>query len=476
MKKKICIFMTFIIGVAVALFSINGKNVKAETNNCTPKTNYYLLMEATSKSYYTTKFSENNGKYSRTTMKNFSLIVPEGATILKEGVLNISKTSNDSATSMSLETFHDMFLSTEDDVPYSEDGGITSYIRAISWFGEGEEESNDYTDMPTNFDSWNAQVPAVLNKPSIERFEGQTSYSLKITRTWNEDDLNNVSSGIVFSPAVYYVQYQECSGSVTINYLESETEEELKDSYVLDKKEGEQYSYTCPATVEYDDEQYILDEEEDNEFSGTVEGNIEHNCYYKKSVGYNVNVHFVDKNTKKELKESVVAESGLEDGASYQYTCKDDINYYDLVTKEQITGSVEGEDANLYCYYTKKKMTLTVDYGTDYNCSDAGVIRKSESNDYEWGTEINYTIPNIDGYEFSELGTASKKIESGVKINSKETAFTLTMPSKNASVCLVYIKNSQTGAGWIYFAWIIGVGALIYSIYYFSRYFRNEEV
>lgn len=473
MKKKIGLLLIFTLTIATALFFNRDRKVKAETETCQPKTNYYLLMEATSKNWYTTKFDEKNGEVSRTTIKNFALVVPKDATILKEGVVKISKSSTNGLSSMSLETFHNVFLNSEDNEPYSEDDGITNYIRAISWFDDNGTENNSSTPMPSDFDEWVARVPDVINKPSIKKYESDTSYPLEITRTWNEEDMENVTSGIVFSPAAYYIQYQECNGSVTVKYLDTDTEEEIMDSHLLDLDGKNDYSYTCPSSV---GSEYVLDKSKETEFSGEVNGDIVLPCYYKKNTGYKVTVHFREKGTKNKIKDSTVILTDLADKASYEYTCKNDISLYDLDTKTKLVGEIDGENVDLYCDYTKKKMTLTVDYGTDYNCTDAGAIRKSESVDHVWGAKVDYTIPKIDGYEFSELGTSSKKIESGVKLNAKETAFSLTMPSKNASICLVYIKNSKTGSGLIYLAWIIGIGALAYSIYYFTRYFNNEEV
>lgn len=481
MKKKIGLLLIFVVSLVATLFSINGKNVKAETNNCVTKTNYYLFMSAPDISWYNEQFANSqDGTATMTTSKTFKLVdhKNEGVTILNEGAVSISKTSTDSIKSMSLETFHEIYLELEDDKIYTNDDGITEYIRAETWYDQNEiEKPGDQTGnvygMPVDYDAFVNAVPNNLSKANFyEPSTNSTSITFKISRTWDEEDVAGMT-GTILSPAAYYIQYQECNGSVTVKYLDTDTEEEIMDSHLLDLDGKNDYSYTCPSSV---GSEYVLDESKETEFSGEVNGDIVLPCYYKKNTGYKVTVHFREKGTKNKIKDSTVILTDLADKASYEYTCKNDISLYDLDTKTKLVGKIDGENVDLYCDYTKKKMTLTVDYGTDYNCTDAGAIRKSESVDHVWGAKVDYTIPKIDGYEFSELGTSSKKIESGVKLNAKETAFSLTMPSKNASICLVYIKNSKTGSGWIYLAWIIGIGALAYSIYYFTRYFNNEEV
>ena len=47
------------------------------------------------------------------------------------------------------------------------------------------------------------------------------------------------------------------------------------------------------------------------------------------------------------------------------------------------------------------------------------------------------------------------------------------MPANDVSICIVY--TPQTGVSWIYFAWIIAIGALGYSAWYFVQYYKAKK-
>jgi len=119
-----------------------------------------------------------------------------------------------------------------------------------------------------------------------------------------------------------------------------------------------------------------------------------------------------------------------------------------------------------------KKLTVTFNFGTNNNCSEGTDIRNPETTEYTEGESVRYTIPEIDGYEFSNVGTFSPTT---FRPNVNNTNLSFEVPGKNASICLVYVKNPQTGAGWIYFAWIIGIAALAYGGWYFMKYYKNQN-
>lgn len=496
MKKKIGILTGFIITIVIALFIADGNNVKAETNSCTTYINYYLMLDAVTAKFYTQDYCDTaqygcaegngykDGVFVTINSKNYNLGVPKNAKILNEGVVEVNTTAS-GENKMTFSKFYEVYDKGGDNIAYPSADSDVKYIRAVTYTSGGEVKVSE---VPVeSFAIFTSQIPEEQCRASrdIKFNYDEKGASVSITRTWTEDKASCIYNNddfyvsdstqpdgkkgkSIFDPVAYYVKYEVCN-SVTINYVDIDTGNEVAEPYELDIEGKTSYNYTCPNDIEG----YELDDTEETNFSGQVNGVIEHTCYYKKSNGYKVKVHFIDDNTKKEIKSTTTIASELADGSNFEYTCKDDINYYSLITTEKQVGKINGKDVDLYCNYNKKKMTLTINYGTDLNCTDAGVIRKSETNDYEWGTKIQHTIPSIDGYEFSQLGNISKTFENPPVVT--KDSFSFTMPAKNTSICLVYIKNSQTGSGWIYFAWILGIGALAYSIYYFTRYLKNNE-
>lgn len=333
MKKKILFLTTFILAIVTILYSVGVKGVNAET--CTTYTNYYPLLGATDKSIYNTQF-ETEDPWEYNTKTEFYSGLPEGAVIVGKGQVEILETGEDSFDEITLETFYKVWKNTAEST-YSEDGGITTYTRGASWYDENDQEQSQESTFPNTFAKFKAQVPENFGNPEIMLNMEEDTIQLDITRTWSSEELENIESGVVYSPAMFYIQYKICE----------EPEE-------------------------------------------------------------------------------------------------------------------------------PKKVSLTINFGTNNNCSEGTDIRKSETTEYEEGESVRYTIPEISGYDFSNVGTFSPTtFNPAISTNSNNLSF--DVPGKNTSICLVYIKNPQTGAGWIYFAWIIGIAALAYSGWYFMKYYKNTN-
>ena len=409
MKKKFMILSTIVFGLVIGLYNINENEVKADTTNkCQTYTNYYLLLAANGKDDFITHF-ENSSEYTIGPFsKDFSLgLLNTNSRKYGEGVVALDHdTVDNGTTSMSLEKFHELYVRMGPNEVYSD--GTTYYIRNNDHVNTEDENIQFVYDIPTDYDEFKALVPedieTIVNINNI----GSKSITLEATRTWEESGLDWESvpeEAQVYSPAVYYVQYEACT--------------------------------------------------------------------------YDVNVELIDKATG-DLIDEEIAETGLKTGATYEYTCPTDVEGYELsdTDEDSFEGEIEEDDVTLQCYYTKtkepQKHTLTVNFSDSANCSNGSNLKTAENYTYTEGDDVTYKIPEIDKYEFSEVGSVTPTFN----YQNKDNKLTFDMPSKNTSICLVYIKNSQTGTGWIYFAWIIALLALSYSGWYFVKYYktRNNEI
>lgn len=256
-------------------------------------------------------------------------------------------------------------------------------------------------------DDFEERIPEGYGNPSIKAVESDDSIQFDIKRTWGKEEIESMTLVTLYGPAAYWIQYE-----------------------------------VCPV--------------DDTE--------------------YKVTAHYVDKTTDKELTNDII-QQGLKDGDSYDaYTCPNQLTDYEGYTLDKTeayqhkAGTIENKDVDLYCYYDKKA-TLTINYGTNNDCSEGTDIRNSETNEYIVGSDVKYTIPSISGYAFSNVGSVSPTFSPSLSSNR----LTFDMPAKNTSICLVFIKNPQTGTSWIYLAWIIGIMALAYSGWYFVKYYRNQN-
>lgn len=331
MKKKILLLTTFIFAIVTILYSVGIKGVNAET--CTTYTNYYPLLSAVNRTDFTAQFDSGKDPWSyTTTTERYSLNLPENAVIVNKGVVEIILSGEDSFDEMTLESFYEKFGNDEN--VYTEDGGITNYIKGNSYIDENGNVQNQGIAMPDTYAEFEKQIPEGFGNPEINLLVEDGTVQLTVKRTWSSNELENIESGVVYSPAAYYIQYQICE--------------------------------------------------------------------------------------------------------------------------------------------EPKKVNVTINFGTNNDCSEGTDIRNLETTEYEEGESVRYTIPEIDGYDFSNVGVFSPTtFKPTLSANSSNLSF--TVPAKNATICLVYIKNPQTGAGLIYLAWIVGIAALVYSGWYFMNYYKNRN-
>ena len=395
--------MLFICCFIVILFGAQTEKVNAEGNSCETYTNYYLFLAPATKSlYFNSEFEKSGGNaISRTTTsEEYDLRLLDGAKKIDEGLVNFSDNSN-AIDEMSLDDFYNYWLESNEGI-YSV--GNVNYVRGSGWYENGEF-SDDGEELYTDFVD---RVPENYGHPEIVMNGDGNIVQLTIKRTWKQSEIDALEKDLVYSPAVYYVQYEVCDDyDVTVHYMDDSNDKELFNTVIKeDLADGDKYdAYTCPSTLK------------------------------------DYNSYSLNKNKK------------------YQHD----------------GGTIDGKNVDLYCYYDKKA-TLTINFGTNNDCSEGNDIRDSITTEQIVGQNVKHTIltefsDSNNKYEFSNVGLVSPTFST--KISSSVLNF--KMPDKNASICLVYVKNPQTGIGWIYFAWIIGIVALLYSGWYFMKYYKNQN-
>lgn len=416
MKKKKMIIITFVIAFLIGIICIDNKEVKADESgeSCTTYINYYLMMDAITYNEY--KKMGESGVHK--TIKTFSLGVGDDIVLSKvtKGLVEVDKNSVDSTdltTSMSLKTFYDYFYNSTND--------------------KAEEKSmGNYVIRYIRAEEWyNSEGAQTTVTPISETYEEFVTRVPDIIRT-PEFDKPSISSD---------------SASINI-----ERSWELTDFTTASQEPNKSIFSPAVYYAKYEDCE---------------------NTYQTKA-------HYILKSSNKELGSQVI-EKSLSDGSKYSaYTCPgtytaNNVTYIRSETDkyEFPEGTINGKNVDFNCYYTEKKYTLTVNYGINSDCTEGTDIRKSESTEHVGGESVSYTIPSISGYEFSNVGYISPSTK--IKDNGSNLAF--TMPNKNTSICLVYIKNSKTGVNWIYFVWVIGIAALGYSLWYFTKHNNgNSEI
>lgn len=185
---------------------------------------------------------------------------------------------------------------------------------------------------------------------------------------------------------------------------------------------------------------------------------------------YKVNVKYLEKGTDKELADPEVVKSGLNDGDNYEFTCKDNISKYDLVTKDKQSGKINGKDAEAVCYYEKKSYLLTINYGDDEECSNP--LKDADTQSVKWGESVEVEPGNkIGSMTLTGLGTYSSQISPAPKYNNG--VVTLTMPAKNASICVVYTPQTGSAIGKVM---LLGLVALGGTMFFIKRNKEEDEI
>jgi len=516
MKKKIFLLITVIISTVLIFTNAEEKEVNAAT--CETYYNYYLLLDATNSSTFlnggnngTNNLTCSNNTCTRTDAKYFKLPVPEDATNKESGLVTLYQSlSNETYNKWHYETFYNYYKQLDDigdnyTVSLDETSGTKKYIASsIPWTNNSGVELSTHTNIGTFVEFQNASIinNAAITMHGNVSSDSEDFYNIQIKRTWNESQMqaiqtiyNNHGSVTVWSPAVYYVKYELC---------EEEEEEPTYMATIMHIKTGDRgnpisgvpnkvfygpdgFEYECPETLdEYNVPGYILNEERSYYttpyanagmiYATTIDHTYTEYCQYDEAdVENKVIVHHYIENTTTKIKEDKI-DVNVDEG-SYSYACPSPVTYNNLdYTKINNSVSVEMQDDSveeLICYYKapEKTYTLTVNYGTDEDCTGEPV-KKSET--YTLKEKATKTIEfesKIGSLSNPTLGTYSKQFTT--KPIVKNNKLSVTMPANDVSICIVY--TPQTGVSWIYFAWIIAIGALGYSAWYFVQYYKAKK-
>lgn len=518
MKKKLFLITTFIIASVLVLINVGEKEVKAE-ENCRNQVYYYMFLDSSNK----VNFNFSSGRHIYTTEKFFKAPAEVDATgynlkVVSHGKVEVTYDSTVSAfapkSRMPLGFFQNKMLAMKKSGKYQtgyEDNG-NIYIAALPWSESGSQSgTTTSTPMPETYAEFSAQVPVFDNTtfatykttinselqnnvapPTTTRNIGGTSTTgifFEIERYWDSGDLDDIAdNSIVWSPAVYYVEYEICAAeeilppapeekyTITVRYVNKDDGLEIAEDYTLKDNvpSGTPYEYNC------DDKKinnYALYKGDEANYPTTFEGTVTKNdtltCYYTKAETYKLTVeHYEEGNTKDKLVEDFT-KSGYASGEDYTYKCQS-VPGYTVVNSSNNPSTLEGtfDNSNItrQCYYTKNTYTLTVNYGQDEDCTKLLGDPYTTKLKYKENTKVK--VPDSFGKMTNPtLGTFSSQFTT--KPNLDGNYLNVTMPAKDVSVCIVY--TAQTGSSWIYLAWVIGGLALGYSIWYFVRYFKRQN-
>ena len=458
MKKKIMLLSIFIISLFCVLVSVDKKEVKAE-DNCETVTYYYMFLEATTKYQYEERFNANNDSFDYSTTKYFKVpdeISDEEFDVYVAGHGKIDISYGDVAgigfklrKEMNLKDYHDVLLKFAESEQKNYNYGYTDsnnikYLGALPWSKETQSEiTTNNIPVEKDFETFRYSVPVfgvgggyVTAKttfsasnlvrgsaPSVTKVEvnGEEykSVSIDISRSYAKSDLTSIGSYpsagndfIVWTPAVYYVDYEICPIgeepepeeepiNLTVHHYEEGTTNQLWDDYTDSDVAGEEYSYQCRTIPGYN----VIDSDE---YPALIEGT------------------YVD------------------------------------------------EDIEEICYYKKATYVLTVNYGEDPDCTS--IIKTADSYDLEYGEKRDdISVPDkIGKLNNPKIGSFSDKFN--VDPVLKGTNLSVEMPAKNVQVCIMYTGQlgiSWIYFAWIIGGLSLGYSAWYFVRYYKKR---NSEI
>lgn len=175
---------------------------------------------------------------------------------------------------------------------------------------------------------------------------------------------------------------------------------------------------------------------------------------------HKVTIKYIEEGTDKEVRPDAPIGSFAE-GASYSAQCFENVGDYKLTSNKDLSGTMGTTDVILYCKYksTKPTYNLTVNY-LDKD------TKKSIKDPY------TKTFNSGDKY----TATCDENIGTNYILDSYSGNLTGTFADKDIVVnCLYTTKSSKTSDIPIYIVWTVGGAALVYSIYYFRKYYKAQN-
>lgn len=339
MKKKIMLLSIFVVSLFFVLINVDKKEVKAQ-NNCETHTYYYMFLDASYKYQYEERFGSGDSftydttKYfkvpDKVNKEGYNVIVKDHGKVevsyqnvsvehkLKEEIgsvdyYNIMKTLNDLEIS-------------KYNYGYTDTNGIR-YLWALTWNRETDSAvttENIPLEMDASVFMYSVPAPSIspytitarttfgvdtlvkgsspiVDKVSVDG-EAYNAVAIDISRTYQKDEMPGSyaeadSNYVIWSPAVYYVDYEICSETepepeieevnLTVKHYEEGTTNQLWDDHTDSGVAGETYSYQCTTIPGYSVVEPFL-------FEGTYpDEDVEEICYYKKAT-YVLTVNYGD--------------------------------------------------------------------------------------------------------------------------------------------------------------------------------------
>ena len=183
---------------------------------------------------------------------------------------------------------------------------------------------------------------------------------------------------------------------------------------------------------------------------------------------YNVIVKYVDDETNEEIKNQKDL-GNFKTGEDYSAVCDDTIGEYELVSEKQLGGTMANSDVVLYCRYKQPEVEpaptptfdLTINY-LDKNTREPIKDPYHDPNAYETGDK--YTAECLDAIGNTYI------------LDSFTGSLSGTFADRDIVInCLYTTQPVQTSDIPIYIVWAVGGAGLIYSIYYFRKYYKKQS-
>lgn len=183
---------------------------------------------------------------------------------------------------------------------------------------------------------------------------------------------------------------------------------------------------------------------------------------------YTVTTKYLEEGTDKELATASVKSYAA--GANYSTSCKseipvDDITYRNSNTPNNLTGTVTSNIV-VKCYY-KASSSPTGEYKVTTNYLEKGTnkVLKDPKVDY-YGAGDTYKTSCPDSLSYNKISYISANTPSNL---------TGTVTGNVTVNCLYSSGSAKTSDIPIYIVWGIGGAALAYSIYFFRKYYKEQN-
>ena len=413
LKKKILGISLAALLVGFPLTTNRVENVKAD--DCVDHTNYYLFNNA----YYISSSNRPTSPPSaRSTFSTFSTELPANA--------KIDSNSDVTYTWLNVANGEDGWTYSKFASEYQSWNGRNVKKSGNTWIyfhdkWYGDDNNNQLSDNSVSEDMTANNmiyVPASdhsLYAPNLynAKISSEEFINIGIVRTYNSSWVSWVSdkSGYHYEPAVLRAKFKVCSG-------------------------------TTP------------DPDPDEPTPGD---NVE------------LTIHYYLEGTTTKLTRDNTKE--LEPNSDYNENCKSISGYTNV--NSSVSGTIGTSNKEEICYYKQASTpTETVKLTINYLDKSGNVLKTIGPKTFDKGTTTNASCPSntkVDGvtYIFDNYTLDG---------SSKSTDLSKLVMDKDTVVNCIYTKEAAATADLpIFIVWAVGGGALAYSIYFFRKYYKEQN-